>query len=171
MFRLSKCARACAFGLLMTFLSFSYASAHCFVGARFFPATLATDDPCVADEMSLPTVAWFKTGDKPPAGEVDISVDISKRITENFGVSIGDTWSYIRQPGSPTLAGFANLETTFQYQLMKDASHELAMLVGLGVEPASTALEWRVANLRQTHRRRHPKAFRPPRETGPPPRP
>jgi hypothetical protein len=91
MFRLSKCARAFALGLLMTLLSFSYASAHCFVGARFFPATLATDDPCVADEMSLPTVAWFKTGDNPPAGEVDISVDISKRITENFGVSIGAT--------------------------------------------------------------------------------
>ena len=49
MFRLSKYACAFAFGLLITLLSVSYASAHCFVGARFFPATLATDDPCVAD--------------------------------------------------------------------------------------------------------------------------
>ena len=134
MFGLSRCVRAFTFGLLMTLASFSYASAHCFVGARFFPATLATDDPCVADEMSLPTVAWFKTGDIPPASEVDISVDISKRITEDFGVTIGDAWSQIRQPGSPTRAGFANLDTTFQYQLMRDASHELAMLVGLSVE-------------------------------------
>jgi hypothetical protein len=138
MFRLSKCARTFAFGLLMTLLSFSYASAHCFVGARFFPATLATDDPCVADEMSLPTVAWFKTGDTPPAGEVDISVDISKRITEDFGVTIGDTWSQIRQPGNPTREGFANLDTTFQYQLLKDAPLELAMLVGLSVEWGGT---------------------------------
>jgi len=138
MFRVSKCACAFAFGLLITLLSFSYASAHCFVGARFFPATLATDDPCVADEMSLPTVAWFKTGDTPPGSEVDISVDISKRITEDFGVVIGDTRSQIRQPGNPTRAGFANLETTFQYQLMKDASHELAMLVGLTVEWGGT---------------------------------
>ena len=67
MFRVFKCACAFAFGLLITLLSVSYASAHCFVGARFFPATLATDDPCIADEMSLPTVAWFKTGDTPPA--------------------------------------------------------------------------------------------------------
>jgi hypothetical protein len=138
MFRLSRHARAFAFGLLMTLLSFSCASAHCFVGARFFPATLATDDPCVADEMSLPTVAWFKTGDIPPGSEVDIEVDISKRITEDFGVVIGDTWSQIRQPGNPTLAGFANLDTTFQYQLMKDASHEFAMLVGLSVEWGGT---------------------------------
>jgi hypothetical protein len=138
MFRLSKCARTFAFGLLMTLASFSYASAHCYVGARFFPATLATDDPCVADEMSLPTVGWSKTGDIPPGSEVDISVDISKRITEDFGISIGDTWSQIRTPGSPTVAGFANLETTFQYQLMRDASHELAMLVGLSVEWGGT---------------------------------
>src|SRR4029077_3264039 len=138
MFRLSKYACAFAFGLLMTLLSLSGASAHCFVGARFFPATLATDDPCIQDEMSLPTVAWFKTGDVPPASEVDIEVDISKRITEDFGVTNGDTWSHIRQPGGPTLAGFANLDTTFQYQLLKDASHELAMLVGLSVEWGGT---------------------------------
>jgi hypothetical protein len=100
MFRLSRCARTFAFGLLMTLLAFSYASAHCYVGARFFPATLATDDPCVADEMSLPTVTWSKTGDIPAGTEVDISVEISKRITEDFGVSIGDTWSQIRQPGN-----------------------------------------------------------------------
>src|SRR5262244_4492191 len=106
MFRLSRCARAFAFGLLITLLSFSYASAHCFVGARFFPATLATDDPCVADEMSLPTVQWSKTGDVPAATEWDISVELSKRITEDLGISIGDTWSNIHQPGGFTQAGF-----------------------------------------------------------------
>ena len=31
-------------------LSNSGAFAHCFVGGRFFPATLGIDDPCVADE-------------------------------------------------------------------------------------------------------------------------
>jgi hypothetical protein len=138
MFRLSRCVRACAFALLMSLPSFSYASAHCFVGARFFPATLATDDPCVADEMSLPTVGWSKTGDAPPASEVDISIDISKRITEDFGVTISDTWSQIRQPGNPTRAGFADLETAFQYQLLKDPSHELAMLLGVIVDWGGT---------------------------------
>ena len=29
------------------------------------------------------------------------------------------------------MAGFADLETTFQYQLLKDAPHELALLLGL----------------------------------------
>src|SRR5260370_21772522 len=40
--------------------STSQALAHCYVGARFFPAMLATDDPCVADELSLPTISAFK---------------------------------------------------------------------------------------------------------------
>ena len=114
-----RCLLAPAF--LLALLPVSQASAHCFVGARFFPATLATDDPCVADEMSLPTVAWSKTGDVPPAKELDISGEISKRITEDFGVSIGSGWTQIRQPGNPTISGFGDLETTFQYQLLKDA--------------------------------------------------
>ena len=94
--------------------------------------------PRVADEMSLPTVAWSKTGDVPPAKELDISGEISKRITEDFGVSIGSGWTQIRQPGSPTVAGFDNLETAFQYQLLKDAAHETAMLLGLVVEWGGT---------------------------------
>jgi hypothetical protein len=65
----------------------------------------------VAYEMSLPTVSWSRTGDIPPAKELDISGEISKRITEDFGISIGDGWTQIRQPGSPTIAGFGNLET------------------------------------------------------------
>jgi hypothetical protein len=130
--------RLCALALLFTALSGSNAFAHCFVGARFLPATLATDDPCVADEMSLPTVSWSKTGDTPPASEVDISGELSKRITEDFGVSIGSTWTQIRPPGGPTAAGFNNLETTAQYQLYKNAEHELALLVGLVVEWGSS---------------------------------
>lgn len=116
----------------------SDAFAHCFVGARFFPATLATDDPCVADEMSLPTVSVFKNGDDPSARELDISGDLSKRITENFGISIGETWTHLHPPGGPNASGFQNLETAFQYQLLKDASHELALLAGVVVEWGGT---------------------------------
>jgi hypothetical protein len=139
----SRCSRASysrvfALTLLFVSLSFSHALAHCFVGARFFPATLAIDDPCVADELSLPTVSWSKTGDVPPATEWDVSAEISKRITENLGLSIGDTWSQIRPPGGPTAAGFSDLETTLQYQLLKDSPHELAMMLGLIVDWGGT---------------------------------
>jgi hypothetical protein len=127
-----------AIAVLFAALSYSEAFAHCFVGARFFPATLAIDDPCVADELSLPTISWSKTADTPPATEWDVSTEISKRITEDLGISIGDTWSQIHQPGGFTNAGFADLETTLQYQLLKDSDHEFAELLGLIVDWGGT---------------------------------
>jgi hypothetical protein len=130
--------RVLAPGLLATLAFMSDASAHCFVGQRFLPATLATDDPCVADEMSLPTISRVKTADMPPATESHISGEISKRITEDFGISVGETWKHITQPGNPSLSGFDNLETTFQYQLLKDGPHELALLLGLIVDWGNT---------------------------------
>jgi hypothetical protein len=133
-----RCPRAVALALLFALLPLSDALAHCFVGARFFPATIATDDPCVADELSLPTVQWSKTADTPPATEWDVSGEISKRITEDFGISLGNSWSQLAQPGGPKMAGFANFETTFQYQLLKDSSHELALMLGLIVDWGGT---------------------------------
>jgi hypothetical protein len=93
--------------------------------------------------MSLPTVARFKTGDNPPAKELDISGEISKRITEDFGVSIGDGSTQIRQPGSPTIAGFGNLETAFQYELLKEPTYETAMLLGLASPRRWANARWR----------------------------
>jgi hypothetical protein len=130
--------RRIALAITMAALPVSNASAHCFVGARFFPATLNTDDPCVADEMSLPTVDYLKTPDTPPGRQVDVEADISKRITQDFGITIAETWTQIRFPGGPTVAGFNNLDTTFQYQLLKDAPHELALMLGLIVEWGGT---------------------------------
>src|SRR5438034_7656351 len=63
---------------------------HGFAGARFFPATLSTDDPFVADELSLPTVSTIRTSDDGGTRESDISVDIAKRITPEFGIEIGE---------------------------------------------------------------------------------
>jgi hypothetical protein len=133
-----RASHAFALALLFTALSYSEAFAHCFVGARFLPATLAIDDPCVADELSLPTIQWSKTADTPPATEWDVSAEFSKRITEDLGISIGEGWSQIHQPGGFTNAGFGNLETTLQYQLLKDSDHELAMLLGLIVDWGGT---------------------------------
>ena len=116
----------------------SDALAHCFVGARFFPATLATDDPCVADEMSLPTVAWSQTADVPPASQLNLEFDFSKRITENFGVTVSQDWTSIRQANGTLMQGFGNFETTFQYQVLKDREHELAILAGVIVDWGNT---------------------------------
>src|ERR1700740_374069 len=51
------------------------AQADCFVCGVSLPARRVIDVPCVADELSLPTVSRLKTGDVPAATELDISAD------------------------------------------------------------------------------------------------
>src|ERR1700739_1566181 len=138
MFRSWWRPRAYALALFFFAFSISDASAHCFVGARFFPATLAIDDPCVADELSIPTVAWSRTSDQPSAQQLDISGEFSKRITEYFGVSVAPAWTHITQPGSPSVSGFQNLETTFKYQFLTLADYEFVMSGALVVDWGGT---------------------------------
>ena len=123
---------------LPLFLYAASADAHCFVGNRFFPATVIVDDPCVADELSLPTVAGFKNGDDPSANEIDIAGEYSKTITENFGVSFEEAWIHLDTPGEGTASGFDNLGTSFKYQFVRNAERELAMSVSLDVDWGGT---------------------------------
>ncbi len=132
------CLRGAALAALAGLLPMSAAQAHCFVGIRFLPATLTIDDPCVADELSLPTVSWLKSGDVPATSQLDISGEFSKRITENLGISIGTAWTRLSTPGSPTASGFDNLETALQYQFVKDGLHEFALSVAISVEWGGT---------------------------------
>ena len=121
----------------IAFLALNSTQAHEIVGNRMFPATIAIDDPGVADELSFPTVAISKSGDVPPVKQLDISGEYSKLITEDFAVSFSPTWTHLYAPGGPNMvgaSGFQNLETTFKYRVFKNAGHEVVMSVGLNVE-------------------------------------
>lgn len=106
------------------------ALAHGFAGQRFFPATLTTDDPFVADELSLPTVSTIRNPGPGGGQEIDISADLAKRITPNFGLSIGETWQHFSN-ASP---GFSNLAVRAKYQLLVNAPHEALLAVGVDAE-------------------------------------
>src|SRR6185437_13304782 len=104
----------------LTALASCAAGAHEIVGNRMFPATLAIDDPGVADEMALPTVSFSKIGGDPLVRQLDISGEYSKRITEDFAVSFSPTWTHLYRPGGPMgngASGFQNIETTFKYRV------------------------------------------------------
>ncbi|HEY6258420.1 MAG TPA: hypothetical protein VIY51_21775 [Xanthobacteraceae bacterium] len=133
--------RPLALAIIVAFVPLSNALAHCVVGNRFFPAMLATDDPCVADEMSLPTVQYNSAN--PSGREHDVGVDFAKRFTESFGVVVSSTWTRVSPPADagtngPIAYGFQNLVTTAQFQLLKDAQHELALLAGVIVNWGSS---------------------------------
>lgn len=126
--------RAGTLVLITSLMPIGGAYAHCVVGNRFFPATLNLEDPCVADELAFPTISTFKTGDVPAAREIDISGEFAKRITENFGVSVGTGWTQVKPPGGPVASGFQNLETALTYQLIKNPEHEFAMTASFEIE-------------------------------------
>jgi hypothetical protein len=124
-------------GLVIVLVPFGESAAHEIVGNRFFPATLGIDDPGVNDELALPTVDSFKTGDDPSFRQRDVSAEFSKRITEDFAISLNPTYSFLRAPGGPTgmgASGFQNWETTFKYRVYRNPEHEFVMSVGLSVE-------------------------------------
>jgi len=123
--------------LALVLASLAGAAAHEIAGNRFFPATLAIDDPGVNDELAVPTIAMTRSGDEPPVKELDFSGEYSKRVTEAFAIAVAPAWTRLYAPGGPTgtgASGFQNLETTFKYRFYKDPVHELIMSVGLSIE-------------------------------------
>src|SRR5262245_60993798 len=110
------------------------ASAHGLIGGRFLPATLATDDPFVADELSFPTIFHIKnprSGDTPATKQTDFSAEFSKRLTPDLGLSLAGTWRVLAPEDGATVTGFDNMEVSLKYQIFKSPVHET--LVSLGV--------------------------------------
>ena len=71
-----------------------HANGHGFAGDRFFPATIVVDDPAVADELSLPTVANFKNGDN--SYETDISAELVEAYHRAFRrLDFSETWTHL----------------------------------------------------------------------------
>jgi hypothetical protein len=115
------------------------ALAHGFAGQRFFPATLATDDPFVSDELSLPTLSYRRLGaegDEPAARQTAASIDFTKRITSNFGLSFGATYLTLKSDDG-TVRGFDNLGMGAKYQFHKDDASETI---------ASLGVDWDIGN-------------------------
>jgi len=117
------------------------AFAHGFAGKRFFPATLATDDPFVADELSLPTVSRTKTaarGDEPATTTTSTSVDLTKRITPDFGLGFGASYLRLSPEGGDTVKGADNLSASLKYQFHKNDERESIASVGIDWDIGNT---------------------------------
>jgi hypothetical protein len=104
----------------------SVAQAHGIAGQRFFPATILTDDPFVADEGSLPTVTLNPT-------ETDIGTDLSKRILPKLDFTLHTQWAQVRPVGAPAMTSWGGLDSGLQYQLFVNDDRESMGLVGLNV--------------------------------------
>jgi hypothetical protein len=115
------------------------ASAHGFAGKRFFPATLATDDPFVADELSLPTLSRRRTEDEGSASiDTSASIDFSKRITRDFGVGFGASWLRLEPREGTRVQGWDNFALSAKYKFFQSDAHETILSVGVDADLGGT---------------------------------
>jgi hypothetical protein len=116
------------------------ADAHGLIGKCFLPATLAIDDPFVADELSLPTVSHIKTpaNDSPATKETDLSAEFSKRLSPNLGVSVGGIYRILDQEHDVTLKGFDNMDVALKYVFFKNPEHQMIAAAGVDYEIGGT---------------------------------
>jgi len=128
-------------GLALMFSAAATASAHGLIGQRFFPATLAIDDPFVADELSLPTVSFMsfgRSGDAPAFRQTDISGEFSKRLSPNLGFSLGGNLTILDPEHGKTESGFDNMEISLKYVFWESAAHETLLSAGVSWDVGGT---------------------------------
>lgn len=113
------------------------AEAHCLVGGRMFPSTLAIDDPCVNDELAFPAFAVRGTGDQPANREFDLSAHYAKRVFDNVAVMVDRGWTRLSTPGR-TAHGFGALETGVKWQFLTLPDPEIVLSVGFFAEWGKT---------------------------------
>src|SRR5256885_5212745 len=112
------------------------AGAHGIIGPRFFPATIATDDPFAADELALPTLSFFRhLEDGVPTTETEYSMEYSKSIFPGFALSFAGGYVQAKSDGEPSSSGFDNIELTPILQVAHSEEHEFI---------ASLALSWEI---------------------------
>jgi hypothetical protein len=105
----------------------SAAFAHGFAGKRFFPATIATEDPAAADELALPTIFHLDS-------ETEYSAQYAKRITPHLAFSIEGAWTSTDEEPD----GMQNIETGIKWQFHTNPDAESIMAAGVDVEWGGT---------------------------------
>jgi hypothetical protein len=133
--------RKARYALPVLFLASTAVHAHGIAGDRVFPATIATDDPSAASELSLPTVSWQHnarddSGNIP--SETDVGGELDVLVAPNFALGIAPTWTSQTAKGEPGGYGFQNLEVSGKYQFYKNDEHEIIMSGGLVTDIGGT---------------------------------
>jgi hypothetical protein len=116
-------------------------SAHGFVGDRFFPPTIQTDDPFAVDELALPTIFYTRNDGEQGNQEIDAGWEFDKEIIPHFALGVSN--NYITQhgvdsPPSVSAYGFDNLALTAKYQLWQNDEHEAIISIGGEADLART---------------------------------
>ncbi len=104
------------------------AFSHGFAGDRFFPATLTTDDPFAASELSLPTFSEIRQPGQPPVKVFDTSTDLSLLVLPRTALTIGDGYSIQKVADQSAQTGFDNAAVNVLYEFFENDKHEASLI-------------------------------------------
>jgi hypothetical protein len=107
------------------------ALAHGFEGDRFFPPTIATDDPFAVDELSVPTVQTFRNPGSPITRETDIGGEFDKELSPGWDIEIADSFTDLDPKGGGSTNGWQNLDLGTKLELIQSPEHEFIFSAGL----------------------------------------
>ncbi len=120
--------------LALIFLVPAFSWAHGFAGKRFFPTTFQVDDPFISDEFSI----LFNHMKEADAKTTEISIDYSKRIIPNLGITMSESYRHQDFLEGGSASGFGNLELGLKYQFLTSEEHETILSIGTSVELGGT---------------------------------
>jgi hypothetical protein len=107
------------------------AHAHGIEGNRFFPPTLATDDPFAVDELALPELTYVRNAGDPSNHEYDLGFEFDKEIFPYFAVGVSNAYVIQKPLHAPSIKGWGNLTLTAKYEFYHDADHEMILAAGI----------------------------------------
>jgi len=113
--------------------------AHGYVGDRFFPATVSTDDPFAVDELAFPTISWVRDpSNGSPFHNVNASFEFDKEIFPYFAIGVHGAYAYQQPDHGRTTQGFDNFALTAKYELWRNERHEVIVSIGIEADLGST---------------------------------
>jgi len=105
--------------------------AHGFEGDRFFPPTIATDDPFAVDELSVPTVDIFHNPGAPVTREMDFGGEFDKELLPGWDLEFSDEFTTLKPKGGPTVNGWQNFDLGSKLELIQSPAHEFIASIGV----------------------------------------
>jgi hypothetical protein len=128
--RISVAALVCAGAILRL----SPAFAHAVCGSRVYPVTLTLDDPGVADEITIPQIAYTREaadGGPGPSHDTSVQFEYDKRVTDDFGFAFNDDYNINQQNNAKTQTGWDDLTVTAKWAKCVDPDSDFQLGFGI----------------------------------------
>jgi hypothetical protein len=122
------------------FATIGPAHAYTDAGDRLFPATLVLPQIAPGGEFYV-TYSTLPLGHGPagtPNRSTNFTTNFDQMITDDLGITVGETYTAVGQNGAGTLWGWQNQDDSINYTALRSIDHEFLMSFGLDRQTGGT---------------------------------